>query len=271
MKQYSRFTFTKIGDTGYDSFAVFFNLSKDNLFVNLSAVRLARYAERSTDCYADTISNLLGFMNMHTQTMNRDTHEIIEDEEQPKVWRCNDGLINRIQHLTLPQWALEAEFSCNTHHTPPYYWKEYLFTMVLDINLPELRSVTLIDDSLPVDSPILARAAVMEYGSNEELTLEMQRKIYERENLTPHSCFDGVRVYVFWMAPEKASLRAAIWRAMKKTEGAEGAVETADGAAVRDGHRVTAATHPMRLWSLWFASMDERRNRMFVDVIEEGN
>ncbi|EPE24841.1 hypothetical protein GLAREA_11422 [Glarea lozoyensis ATCC 20868] len=124
MKQYSRFTFDRCDDadyagyydTDYDSFAFFFNLSKDNLFVNLSPEGLAIYAAQCHDYYTDTICSLLPFLTMGD--------DLAEPYDQPDLWLRNDHLINRIQHLTLPQWALEAEFPDQwSGPDHPYDWK----------------------------------------------------------------------------------------------------------------------------------------------------
>ncbi|EHL01431.1 hypothetical protein M7I_2520 [Glarea lozoyensis 74030] len=63
-----------------------------------------------------TFDSLLPFLTMGD--------DLAEPYDQPDLWLRNDHLINRIQHLTLPQWALEAEFPDQwSGPDHPYDWK----------------------------------------------------------------------------------------------------------------------------------------------------
>jgi hypothetical protein len=152
--------------------------------VHLSPEALNHYGAHphKKERYEMNLRELLGFMNVQDEFEDwYDDGNYDPIEPWQSIWERNDEAINKIQHLTLTQWCLNAEF--DDLFGNEFRWENYLFT-TLDYNLRKLKTVTIIDDVfLKYHSLACQRAGAVQYRGLEKVTVRMQEDMSHFDEL----------------------------------------------------------------------------------------
>ncbi|EPE25568.1 hypothetical protein GLAREA_01480 [Glarea lozoyensis ATCC 20868] len=245
LKTYARFTFTNIREPGSRSFDFFFRLDLDNLLIHLSPEALDYYAAlpNEKDRYEMNLRKLLGFIELQEKLEYWNRDETDDLAMFRPIWERNDEVINKIQHLTLTQWCLGAEF--DGRFGKGFKWENELF-FTLDYNLKELKSVTVIDDvNLKYQSPACQRAAMVPYRGLGKVTVRRQEDACHFDGFGGPATFHNRLANFVCEYSRAMRRRRELWE--QKRESLYG-------------------RERKNMWDLWLASLTREKHSMMTEL-----